>query len=79
LRLESRRGMDRYRIEEVARQDGRAGSRSWIVIRGRVYDVTDFKAQVRDRWRGTVRGGALEAFAKRGTGGIGAATRLLNS
>lgn len=35
-----------YSLEEVARNDGQFGSRTWIAIKDSVYDVTDYLAQV---------------------------------
>lgn len=31
-----------YKLEDVARNDGKNGTRCWIVIRDTVYDVTDY-------------------------------------
>lgn len=35
-----------YKLEDVARNDGKNGTRCWIVIRDIVYDVTDYLDQV---------------------------------
>ncbi|XP_011500771.1 PREDICTED: cytochrome b5 type B-like [Ceratosolen solmsi marchali] len=34
-----------YTLEEVARHNGRIEPRCWIIVRGVVYDVTDFMAE----------------------------------
>lgn len=35
-----------YTIEEVKKNNNKDGARTWIVIRGVVYDVTDYLSEV---------------------------------
>jgi cytochrome b involved in lipid metabolism len=34
-----------YSLEEVAKNDGKGGNRTWIVVKDSVYDVTDYLQQ----------------------------------